>query len=90
MLMSSISFMNGITKFDKENHSKALSLLAYLPDTRVLIYYQYFYEAIDVDGPWWYGHMQEWGHIFYYFLKLLPPQNVMLQNYFDQLKSMSM
>ncbi len=34
-----ISFMNGITKVNKENHSKALSLLVYIPDTRVLIYY---------------------------------------------------
>ncbi len=25
------------------------------------------------------------GHIFYYFIKLLAPQNVKLHNYFDQL-----
>ncbi len=54
--MSCISFMNGITKVNKENHCKALSLLVYIPDTKVLIYYQYFYGAIDADGPWWHGH----------------------------------
>ncbi len=54
--MSCISFMKGITKVNKENHSNALSLLVYIPDTRVLIYYQYLYGAIDVDGPWWHGH----------------------------------
>ncbi len=30
--------------------SKALSLLAYITDTRVMTYYQYFYGAIDFDG----------------------------------------
>ncbi len=42
---------------NKENHTKALWFLVYILDTRVLIYYQYLYGAIDVDGPWWYGHM---------------------------------
>ncbi len=55
--MSYIGFMNGITKVYKENHSKALSLLANIPDTRFLIYYQYLYGAINVNGPWWHGHM---------------------------------
>ncbi len=48
--MSCISFMNGITKVNKETHSNALSLLIYIPDTRVLIYYEYLYGVIDVDG----------------------------------------
>ncbi len=30
--------------------SKALSFLAYIPDTRVMTYYQYLYGAIDFDG----------------------------------------
>ncbi len=30
--------------------SKALSLLAYIPDYRVMTYYQYLYGAIDFDG----------------------------------------
>ncbi len=55
--MSYIGFMNGITKVNKESHSNALSLLVYIPDTRFLIYYQYLYGAIDIDGPWWCGHM---------------------------------
>ncbi len=55
--MSYIGFMNGITKVNKESHSKALSILVYIPDTRFLIYYQYLYGAIDVDSPWWHGHM---------------------------------
>ncbi len=55
--MSNIDFMNGITKVIKESHSKVLSLLVYIPDTIILIYYQYLYGAIDVDGPWWHGHM---------------------------------
>ncbi len=55
-VMSCISFMNVITKVNKENHSRALSLLVYIPDTRVLIYYQYLYGVIDVDGPWWHDH----------------------------------
>ncbi len=59
--MSCISFMNGIMKADKENHSNVLSILVYIPDTRVMIYYQYLHGAIDVDGAC--------GHIFYYFLK---------------------
>ncbi len=54
--MPSIGFMNCITKVNKENHSKALAFLVYIPDARVLIYYQYLYGAIDVDGPWWHGH----------------------------------
>ncbi len=40
-VVSIFSLMNGITKVNKENHSNALSLLVYIPDTRVLIYYQY-------------------------------------------------
>ncbi len=28
----------------------AFSLMSYIPDTRVMTYYQYLYEAIDVDG----------------------------------------
>ncbi len=55
--MSCIGFMNGITNINKESHSKALSLLVYIPDTRFLIYYQYLYGAIDIVGPWWHGHM---------------------------------
>ncbi len=55
--MSYIGFMNRIIKVKKESHSKALSLLVYIPYTRFLIHYQYLYGAIDVDGPWWYGHM---------------------------------
>ncbi len=50
-IMSYIGFMNGIKKVNKANHSKALSLLVYILDTRFLIYYQYLYGAIDVDGP---------------------------------------
>ncbi len=46
-IMSCIGFMNGITKVNKESHSKAFSLT----DTRFLIYYQYLYGAFDVDGP---------------------------------------
>ncbi len=46
--MSYIGFMNGITKVNEENHSNALSLLVYILDTRVLIYYQYLYGAIDL------------------------------------------
>ncbi len=88
--MSCISFMNGITKVHKETHSNALSLLVYILDTRVLIYYEYLYGAIDVYGPWWHSHKWEWGHMFYHLLKLLAPQNIKLQNYIDQLKSMSM
>ncbi len=53
--MSYIGFMNDITKVNKQSHSKALSLLFYILDTKFLIYYQYLYWAIDVDGPWWYG-----------------------------------
>ncbi len=49
----------------KESHSKDLSILVYIPDTRFLIYYKYLYGAIDVDGPWWHGHMLERGHIFF-------------------------
>ncbi len=49
--MSCIGFMNGITKVNKESHSKALSLLVYIPDIRFLIYYQYLYGTIDVVGP---------------------------------------
>ncbi len=79
--------MNGITKVNNEIHSKALSLLFYIPNTRVLIYYQYLYGTIDVDDPWWHG---QWTHIFYYFLKVLAPQYVKLQNDLDLLKSMSM
>ncbi len=30
--------------------SKALSLLVYIPDTRVMTYYQNLYGAIDFDG----------------------------------------
>ncbi len=30
--------------------SKVLSLVAYIPDTRVITYYQYLYVAIDFDG----------------------------------------
>ncbi len=66
--------MNGITQVNKENHFKAFSLMVYIPDNGVLIYYEYLYGAIDVGGPWWHGHMQEWGDTFYYFLKLLAPQ----------------
>ncbi len=40
---------HGITKVNKDSHSKALSLLVYIPDTRFLIYYQYLYGAIGVD-----------------------------------------
>ncbi len=54
--MSCITVMDGITKVNKENHSKALSLLFYIHHTRVLIYYQYMYRAIDVNDPWWDGH----------------------------------
>ncbi len=46
--MSCISCINGITQVNKENHSKTLSLLVYIPDTIVLIYYL----AIDIDGAW--------------------------------------
>ncbi len=56
--------MNGITKVNNESYSNALSLLVYIPDTWFLIYYKYLYGAIDVDGPWWHGHMYDWGHIF--------------------------
>ncbi len=38
--MSCISFMNDIKKVNNENHFKALSLRVYIPDTRILIYYQ--------------------------------------------------
>ncbi len=48
--MSGISFINGIKKANKENLSKALSLLVYIPDTRVLIYYQCLYGTNDVHG----------------------------------------
>ncbi len=47
--MSCISFMNGIWKV---NHFKAIFLLVYIPDSRVLICYQYLYGATDVDGTW--------------------------------------
>ncbi len=30
--------------------SNALSLVAYIPDYRVMIYYQYLYGATDFDG----------------------------------------
>ncbi len=53
--MSYIGFMNGITKVNKESHSNVLSLLVYIPDTTFLIYDQYVY--IDIDGPWWHGHI---------------------------------
>ncbi len=45
-----IGFMNGITKVNKESHSKALSFVVYFLDIRFLIYYQSLYGAIDVDG----------------------------------------
>ncbi len=49
--MSYIGFVNRITMVNKESHSKILSLLVYISDTRFLIYYEYLYGAIDVDGP---------------------------------------
>ncbi len=54
--MPCISCINGTTQVNKENHSKTLSLQIYIPDTIVLIYYQYLYLAIDVDGAWWHDH----------------------------------
>ncbi len=84
-IMSCIRFINDIVQVNREN--QAISILVYIPGTRVLIY---LYGAIDVDGPWWHVHKWEWAQIFYYFLELLAPQNVKHQNYFDQLKSMSM
>ncbi len=54
--MSCISFMNDITKVNKENHSKYLSLLVYIPYTSPDISPIYVYGAIDVGGPWWHGH----------------------------------
>ncbi len=38
-------------KSQQKCHPKALTLKVYIPDTRFLIYYQYLYGAIDVDGP---------------------------------------
>ncbi len=57
MIMSSIGFMNGILRrFTEKILFNALSLMAYIPDTWTLTYYQYLYGAIDFEGPWWHGY----------------------------------
>ncbi len=53
--MSCISFVNGITKVNKENHSSALHSF-FISLILESWYIQYLYGAIDVDGPLWHGH----------------------------------
>ncbi len=89
-IMSCISFMNVITKVNKENPSNALSCLVYILDTRVVIYYQYVYGPLMLMVHGGMITNKKWGHIFYYFLNVLAPHNIKLHNYVDQLISMSM
>ncbi len=82
--MSSISFMNGIAKVNKENHFNALSLLVYTHDTNVLISCQYLYGAIDVSGQNGATYFTTSSNYLHHTLL------IKLQNYFDQQKPMSM